>query len=199
MSSPLYASVFAAALSAASQAAIDSVGTPVLTTEQSMAIAAAASAAAVEAINQSSACQSPVMTSQVPVRQQLLQAPPSPTAIIEAEINRLRKGFASSPALLSFFEGTSEEDDDATEARALHHHTGNHTILEELERLFEPSSVVDHVGLQKSTSCVSLAALSEAASILGSPSVTVGVPLMRSDPFLSASHMTLENYQVNID
>jgi hypothetical protein len=27
----------------------------------------------------------------------------------------------------------------------------------------------------------------------------VGVPLMRSDPYLSASHMTLDSYQVNMD
>jgi hypothetical protein len=154
-----------------------------------MAIAASASAAAIEAVK---------------LQQSLVQTIPTntTTAMIEAEINKLKKGFASSPALLSFFEGSNcEEDDHQSEPPRQRSDSDPsvNIILEDLERLWIQNPSGGGGDLSKSVSCVSLAAISEAASILGSPSVSVGVPLMRSDPFLSASHVTLENYQINID
>ena len=163
ISSPIYPSVLAAALTAASHAAVKG-GLTILTAEQSMAIASAASAAAIEAIN----------------RQQ-----PPPHQVLEAEINRqLRKGFASSPALLSFFEDSSPQDSLVLRPRADSDPISkSQEILHELERLW-----INHE--EESSSPV----------VVGSPTLSVvGVPLMRSDPFLSASHMTLNDYQINID
>ena len=180
LSSPLYPSVLAAALTAASQAAVKG-GLTVLTSEQSMAIASAASAAAIEAVN----------------RQQQLAAASSvaivaqpPAQAIEAEINRqLRKGFASSPALLSFFEESSSPPSSSSSSSLVLRPradsdplvTNSQNILQELERLWINNDAT-------------------AESVVGSPTLSVvGVPLMRSDPFLSASHMTLNDYQINID
>ena len=138
-----------------------------------MAIASAASAAAIEAIN----------------RQQTAVQPPS--QVLEAEINRqLRKGFASSPALLSFFEESSSPPSSSSlvlRPRADSDPIAkSQNILQELERLWINNAEED------SSSVV--------GTVVGSPALSVvGVPLMRSDPFLSASHMTLNDYQINID
>jgi hypothetical protein len=172
VSSPMYPSVLAAALTAASRAAVNG-GLTLLTAEQSMAIASAASAAAIEAIN----------------RQQTAVQPPS--QVLEAEINRqLRKGFASSPALLSFFEESSSPPSSSSlvlRPRADSDPIAkSQNILQELERLWINNAEED------SSSVV--------GTVVGSPALSVvGVPLMRSDPFLSASHMTLNDYQINID
>ena len=173
LSSPIYPSVLAAALTAASQAAVNG-GLTLLTPEQSMAIASAASAAAVEAVTR---------------QQQQQVAVPAPAQVLEAEINRqLRKGFASSPALLSFFEDSSSgpSSSNSTSSLVLRPRADSdpieksQNILQELERLWINNP--------------------EEESVVGSPALSVvGVPLMRSDPFLSASHMTLNDYQINID
>jgi hypothetical protein len=165
ISSPIYPSVLAAALTAASQAAVKG-GLTILTAEQSMAIASAASAAAIEAINR--------------------QQQPAPHQFLEAEINRqLRKGFASSPALLSFFEENSSSPDSNLVLRPRADSdpiAKSQNILQELERLWINNNE------------------EESSQVVGSPTLSVvGVPLMRSDPFLSASHMTLNDYQINID
>lgn len=166
ISSSIYPSVLAAALTAASQAAVKG-GLTILTAEQSMAIASAASAAAIEAINR--------------------QQQPVPHQVLEAEINRqLRKGFASSPALLSFFDENSSSPESSNlvlRPRADSDPIAkSQNILQELERLWINNNE------------------EESSQVVGSPTLSVvGVPLMRSDPFLSASHMTLNDYQINID
>ena len=133
-----YPAVFAAALAAATQAAALVVFTP----QQAMALSAAASAAALEAISK--------------------LTPPVPSQTF------MKKGFASSPALLDFFDD-GEDDKQETRGRA-GSDPGLNTdaFLEELRKLWiEPAQPE--------------------------------IPLMRSDPYLSASHMTLDSYQINID
>jgi len=145
-----YATIFAAALAAATSA-LEQSGVAILTPEQTMVVAAASSAAAHEAMNLNRLTEQP------------LQAPQAPPAevVIREELNKLKKGFASSPALLSFF---GEDWDSSHEARP---RAESDNLMEELKRLW-----VDQ---------------------------PQGVPLMRSDPFLSASHMTLDSFQINND
>ena len=139
-----YSIVFAAALAAATAAAHET-GISVLTPQQAMAIAAAASAAAAEAIRAN----------------QALPAERASECVIREELNKLKKGFASSPALLSFFgEDWSEEPRQRSESD---------NLIDELRKLWVDQPIVQ------------------------------GVPLMRSDPFMSASHMTLDSYQINND
>jgi hypothetical protein len=148
-----YPGVLGAALSAASQAAIQS-GLSVLSSQQTMAIAAAASAAATEAC---------------------LRILEGQTEVVDNDINQLKKGFASSPALMSFFGGDSwvsdhQETPQPSEGRArADSDPGINTerLMEQLQQLW----------IQDNGQ----------------------VPLLRSDPFLSASHATLESYQVNND
>ena len=97
----------------------------------------------------------------------------------------MKKGFASSPALMSFFGQTDDESVLDVAAEWVDHsgETGRpradsdpgtaalntENLMQELQRLWTNDHHVE------------------------------GVPLMRSDPFLSASHMTLDGYQINND
>ena len=167
--SPLYAAVFSAALAAATAACYQH-GLPVLSPQQTVAVAAAASAAAPEAISQAA----PRAVS-----------PPSalvPEAVIRAELNKLKKGFASSPALLSFFDDSDEED------------TLADWIQQETAQVGRPRSGSDPTANNSDHLMEELRKL-----WTQDPPAVVGVPLMRSDPYLSASHMTLDSSQINID
>ena len=168
--SPLYSAVFSAALSAATAACYQN-GIPALSPQQTVAVAAAAAAAATEAVSQ--AAPKPVSAPSALV----------PESVIRAELNKLKKGFASSPALLSLFGDDSDEEDTLAdwiqqEEEAGRPRSGSDPgaknaehLMEELRKLWTQDQVPE----------------------------IVGVPLMRSDPFLSASHMTLDSYQINMD
>ena len=176
LSSVQYPVVLAAALAAASQAAAQN-GVSVLSAQQTMAIASAASAAALEAISLHPPPTEPPKN-YLPYSYPASSAGSPPTmptseSIIRDQLNTLRKGFSSSPALLSFFDeegeivgGRPRADSDPVLKLT------TETFLEELRKLWVDESEVEPV---------------------------VGVPLMRSDPFLSASHMTLDSYQINND
>jgi hypothetical protein len=97
--SPMYAMVFGAALSAATNAAVHN-GVSVLSPQQAAAVAAAAAAAASEVMRQ---FQTSSTTQLEPVAEGQNQVS------LREEIQKLKKGFASSPALLGFFEGNDDQ------------------------------------------------------------------------------------------
>lgn len=150
------------------------------------AIARAAASAAIESLNMFEAAAAAEKSSSilgVPLSPLMIpeEVPPIvvPAAsikeddVIEAELNKLRKGFASSPALLTFLAAYEDATSTTQNSRRQRADSDPGDIfLEELERLW----------------------INPVAA-----AVQVVVPLGVSDPFLSASHMTLENYQVNDD
>lgn len=147
---PQYSSIFAATLAAATAAASQN-GISVLSPQQMIAIVAAASAAATQAMNHHQYRANNYEGTGAPAESSLRE-----------ELNRMKKGFASSPDMMSFF--GEEWNNDEPRPRA-----ESDNLIEELRKLWVDQPVVQ------------------------------GVPLMRSDPFLSASHMTLDSYQINND
>jgi hypothetical protein len=98
-----------------------------------------------------------------PLSSPMISPSPPGGGLIEAELNKLKKGFQSSPALMTFL-AAYEDAAGVTQTRQRADSDPGDFLLQELEKLWsEPH------------------------------------PLIRSDPYLSASHMTLENYQIHDD
>lgn len=156
--SGMYASIFSAALSAATTAAIHN-GVSVLSPEQTAAIAAAASAAAMEAMRQQTDFVQP-RTMSAPVV--------SAASLMKNELSKFKKGFSSSPALLAFFEEndrewvntSSEEETSVTRPRADSEPSLKLTekLMEEIRRLWliEESNTVAAPGIGLSASHATL-------------------------------------------
>lgn len=177
---PQYPGVLGASLSAASAAAIQN-GITVLTSQQAMAIAAAASAAATEAClrifgeaESRHACECARET------------------MLRDEIDQqFKKGFASSPALMSFFAAANESEEVGSSGDWVAHavKTSSEGITERPRADSDPGQITENLMAELHKLWVHHeGAASQAA-----------VPLIKSDPYLSASHMTLESYQINND
>jgi hypothetical protein len=177
--SPMYAAIFTAALSAATTAAMRN-GVFVLTPQQTAAVAAAAAAAANEALKQYKDLECPEdvqpRTSSAPVVNE--------AALMRNELKKFKKGFSSSPALLSVL-GTEVEDEQfisdlmpADDAFA-RPRADSEPSLKVTERLMEE--------IRK------LWILPE-DDVEGSM-----VQMGDSLPLLSASHVTLEGFHINLD
>lgn len=129
------------------------------------AIAQAAASAAIESLDLFESVDQDLILSAAGLTGSPPSMPIKGNDVIEAELNKFRKGFASSPALLTFL--AAYEDATGTQSRRPRADSdpAGDIFLEELEKLW----------------------------------INPNPPLMRSDPFLSASHMTLDNYLVNDD
>jgi hypothetical protein len=182
--SPMYAMIFSAALSAATNAALQN-GVSVLSPQQTAAVAAAAAAAASEAAKNFPHLESVPET----------RASKNNSALMRQELGKLKKGFASSPALLAFFEDVDEQEPIMTEWIPEEGSMGSldefgvnrpradsdpglkatERLMEEIRKLWTESSSSSSGG--------------------GGGAISLG----QSAPPLSASHATLDGYHVNLD
>jgi len=180
-----YAAIFSAALSAATTAALQN-GISVLTPQQTAAVAAAAAAAATEALKQRG--KSP---DGEPIVQPRTSSEPvvSPASLMKKELKKFKKGFSSSPALLSFFdaednqplltEWVPEEEHEAARPRA-----DSEPGLKVTEKLMEEIRKLWHLETE----------LSAPFSIAPNPLLVESAGRM-----MSASHATLDGYSVIMD
>ena len=173
--SPVYATIFSASLAAATTAALQS-GVSVLSAQQTAAIAAAAAAAASEAMKHVPGHLTPVLESSQPSSSQA-----------DAMMHTFKKGFASSPALLGFFDDSDEHQDalvtEWVPENDVGYESGHHDS--------RPRSDSDP-GLK-----VTERLMEEIRKLWtdGTSSNSLG----QSAPQLSASHATLDGYHVNLD
>jgi len=171
--SPKYAAIFSAALSAATTAAMQN-GISVLTPEQTAAVAAAAAAAANEAMRQYDLDnQVQPRTSSAPVVNE--------AAVMRSELKKFKKGFSSSPALLSFFDDSEEGE-------------GSFLDFIPSEESFGRPRADSDPGLR-----VTEKLMEEIRKLWILPEEDACTSFGTNDPLLSASHVTLEAFNFNID
>jgi hypothetical protein len=174
----MYAAIFSAALSAATTAAMRN-GVSVLTPEQTAAVAAAAAAAANEAIKQykpsEGADEVQARTSSAPVTNE--------AAIMREELKKFKKGFSSSPALLSFFDDEEEDRDQ------------ENLSVDQVESFGRPRADSEP-GLR-----VTERLMEEIRKlwILPEDEGGAGFGSAAQYPVLSASHVTLDGFNINLD
>jgi len=177
--SPMYAAIFSAALSAATTAAMHH-GVSVLTPEQTAAVAAAAAAAANEAIKQYAP---PVESDEVQPR--TTSAPvTNEAAKMREELKKFKKGFSSSPALLTFFDDEEEEERD------------EENLSPDLVESFGRPRADSEPGLR-----VTERLMEEIRKlwILPEDEGGAGFGSTAHYPVLSASHVTLDGFTINLD
>jgi len=176
----MYAMIFSAALSAATNAALQN-GVSVLSPQQTAAVAAAAAAAASEAVKNFPHLES--------VPETKTTRTTNNSALMRQELGKLKKGFASSPALLAFFEDVGEQEPVLTEWIP---EEGSMDSLDEFG-VNRPRADSDP-GL-KATERL----MEEIRKLWTESSTPGGISLGQSAPSLSASHATLDGYHVNLD
>jgi len=182
----MYAMIFSAALSAATNAALQN-GVSVLSPQQTAAVAAAAAAAASEAVKNFPHLESVPETKTRTTNN---------SALMRQELGKLKKGFASSPALLAFFEDVGEQEpvltewipeegsmDSLDEFGVNRPRADSDPGLKATERLMEE---IRKLWTESSTA---------SSSSGGGGAISLG----QSAPSLSASHATLDGYHVNLD